>query len=403
MALAQATRHAAGQVCRVLVVDDSAVIRGLITNWLKSDPQIEIIGTASDGVKAIAAAEKGKPDVVVLDIEMPNMDGLTALPELLAIRPRPKVIMASTLTRRNADISMQAMAAGASDYVPKPSATHEMTGSSNFKTELLAKVKAIGLRGPGASKAIKLHKPAPVIRNFSAEAPGQRRTSPSGFRAEAKATPAPQRATQSKTTTFAKPAAGKAHRKPTAVVIGSSTGGPQALFKLFESLAGKFDVPIFVTQHMPATFTRILAEHIERAANVKCAEAIDGEVVKPGRIYVAPGDYHMVISRRNTDLVVNLNQEPPINFCRPSVDPMFNSASDVFGNSLIAVMLTGMGHDGLDGSKKLVSNGGRLIAQDEQSSVVWGMPGAVAQAGLCEEVKPLHELGPKLAQLLAGA
>lgn len=404
MPLVQAKQDSVTDTCRVLVVDDSAVIRGLISNWLKSDPQIEVIGSAADGQKAIIAAQKHKPDIVVLDIEMPNMDGLTALPELLAIRPQPKVIMASTLTRRNADISMRAMAAGASDYVPKPTATHEMTGGSNFKSELLAKVKAIGLRQTGGEGRIKLHRAAPVARNFKAEArTSTTRPETARFRAESKLGQRPQTAATPVPAARPRAASAGAHRKPSAIVIGSSTGGPQALFKLFEALDGKFQVPIFVTQHMPATFTKILAEHIKRAANAECSEAQQGEVVKPGHIYVAPGDYHMVLSRKNGEVTVHLNQEPPVNFCRPSVDPMFDSAADVFGSGLLAVMLTGMGQDGLDGSKKLVSSGGRLIAQDEKSSVVWGMPGAVAQAGLCEEVKPLDEIGPKLVQLLAGA
>jgi two-component system, chemotaxis family, protein-glutamate methylesterase/glutaminase len=359
---------------RVMVVDDSAVIRGLVGRWLGADPAVQLVASCPNGKVAVNEAQRIKPEVVVLDIEMPEMDGLTALPKLIAAVPGLKVIMASTLTLRNADVSMRALAAGAADYIPKPSSTAAMTGADVYKRELIEKVKALGAAFRAATGG-RGEGPAPLMA---------RRPLPAMPRAPIvlrKLTP----------------------RRRQVLAVGSSTGGPQALFGLFAELKGKLDVPVLITQHMPKTFTTILAEHLRRIVGGNCDEAKDGEVLKNGRIYIAPGDQHLTVAQQGAERVVRLTQEPPENFCRPAVDPMFRSLASVFGQSALAVVLTGMGADGLKGGKLLAAADGALIAQDEASSVVWGMPGAVATAGVCNAVVPLKEIGATILKLLQGA
>jgi two-component system chemotaxis response regulator CheB len=317
-------------------------------------------------------------EVVILDIEMPVMDGLTALPKIIAARPGIKVIMASTLTRRNADISLQALSAGAADYVTKPGST-ALTSAEDFKRELLAKVKALArARRNSAGSAQPVAQP--LAQNPERAA----------ARAPVAAVAVPRRIVLR-----------HSNAEPfEALAIGSSTGGPQALFALLTAIRGRVNAPIFVTQHMPATFTTILAEHINRVSGWPAAEGVDGEVVKPGRVYVAPGSFHMVIETQATQQrVIRLTATPPENFCRPSVDPMLRSLARIYGRRLLTVILTGMGHDGLAGGEAVTAAGGAVIAQDEATSVVWGMPGAVATAGICSAVLPLPELGPYISRL----
>lgn len=373
---------------RVMVVDDSAVIRGLLSKALEQDPDIEVVASVGNGQMAVNTAGRMEIDVIVLDIEMPVMDGLTALPLLLKASPRTRIVMASTLTRRGADITMKAMRAGAADYLPKPTATRDIHGADGFRQELVQKVKALGravrpaaptggTSGTGASTAASER---PVRRPGDAPSANTRsaapilRPVPRGF-------------------------------NPAIVAIGSSTGGPQALFEVIGALSpkrgGALSVPIIVTQHMPATFTTILAEHIARQCDIEAIEVSDGEVLRPGRVHIAPGQFHMVVGGNAASPVLRINQDPPENFCRPSVDPMMRSVVKAFGGRSLAVILTGMGHDGLSGCRQVVEAGGVVIAQDEASSVVWGMPGAVATGGLCSEVLPLAKLGPSVRKLLA--
>jgi two-component system chemotaxis response regulator CheB len=369
---------------RLMVVDDSAVIRGLLTRSLEADAEVEVLASASNGEMAVNALARYDIEIVILDIEMPVMDGLTALPKLLAAKPGIKVIIASTLTRRGADISMRALAAGADDYLTKPVAA-ELTSADEFKRDLLAKVKAIGgarrrARGlappePAAPQA-RASSPAPATASIYEPAPDGRRRVVS-LRAPAQ-------------------------ELPEVVAIGSSTGGPQALFKVLGQLKGAIRQPIFITQHMPATFTTILAEHVARASGYPAAEGVDGEPVRGGRVYVAPGDFHMVVEQR-AEKVVRLNKAAPENFCRPSVDPMLRSLAQAYGRRVLTVILTGMGHDGLNGGRAVVNAGGTVVAQDEATSIVWGMPGAVATAGLCSAVLPLDEIAPFVSKLAARA
>ncbi len=361
---------------RLMVVDDSAVIRGLLTRSLEADPEVEVLASASNGEMALNALSRHDVEIVILDIEMPVMDGLTALPKMLALKPGLKVIIASTLTRRGADISMKALAAGAADYLTKPGAS-ALTSADEFKRELLAKVKALGQARRRAAGA--------AAPQMLARAPGALEAPP----------PEPQRRVM---------ALRNAAREPPEVfAIGSSTGGPQALFRVMGALKGALKLPIFITQHMPATFTTILAEHVGRASGYVSAEGVDGEPVRGGRVYVAPGDFHMTIENAHGEKVVRLLKTPPENFCRPSVDPMLRSLVAVYGGRVLALILTGMGHDGLEGGKRVVEAGGTLVAQDEATSVVWGMPGAVAMAGLCSAVLPLDEIGPVIGKLAARA
>lgn len=351
-----------------MVVDDSAVVRGLISRMLEKHGDIKVVDTVSNGELAVKRSKDLDLDVIILDIEMPVMDGLTALPKILEIKPNVKVIMVSTLTVKNAEISLKALQAGASEYIAKPSTNRELTGVQDFEHELCEKVRALGNIGEAVSVPDKPGV-APISKKLSAPF-----------------TLIPEPTVRS---------------KPKILAVGSSTGGPQALFALFKGLQGKINVPIVVTQHMPPTFTTILAQHISRTAGIPAEEAKDGDVLEPGKILIAPGDYHMVLKERNGDVVATLNQNPPVNYCRPSVDPMLESIVQIYGKKAFAVILTGMGYDGRNGCQALVDAGGVVYAQDEKTSVVWGMPGAVAEAGLCSAVLPITELAPRIADFFS--
>ena len=382
-----------GEPYRVMVVDDSVVIRSFVTRMLESDPEIKVVESVSNGELAVRVAKRTPLDAVILDIEMPVMDGLTALPHILKANAGVKVIMLSTLTRRNASVSMRALALGAADYMPKPMSVREVGASSEFKRELVDKVKALVT---SACKA-EVRRSAPVpLRTVTPAAPPVTRAPgavsglPTGQRPPAyEGAPIVARS--------------PSREQPDVLVIGSSTGGPQALFTVFRALKSKVRVPTLITQHMPPTFTTILAEHLQRVAGLRCAEARDNEAVESNRIYVAPGDYHMLIERRGTGIYIRLNNDAPINFCRPAVDPLFASAAKIYGSRVLAILLTGMGHDGLKGGQEVVDAGGTLLAQDETTSVVWGMPGAVATAGLCSAVLPIQDIGPRIHKLAAGS
>lgn len=359
---------------KVMVVDDSAVIRGLLQRIMASDSSIEVVASASNGQSAINMLRNHDIQVVVLDIEMPIMDGLAALPQLLEIDPDLKVIVASTLTQRNAEISMKALELGATDYLPKPTNPREINSDGAFHRELLSKIRSLANRPRLRPRRMTAAAPGlpPAPASLTAAGPVKR---PIVLRKAATVTPA-------------------------VLAIGSSTGGPQALFTLLRSLPKTLTVPVVITQHMPRLFTSILAQHITRNCGQRCAEGADGETLEAGRIFLAPGDRHMLIEPKNGRMVIRLTDDAPENFCRPSVDPMFRSLIAAFGAKVLGVILTGMGSDGLNGSKQLIAAGGNLIAQDEATSVVWGMPGAVATAGLCSAVLPLPDIAPYVANLL---
>jgi two-component system, chemotaxis family, protein-glutamate methylesterase/glutaminase len=377
---------------RVMIVDDSAVIRGLSTRILEADKDIEVVASVSDGARAIKTLELDDTiEVVVLDIEMPVMDGLTALPKLIELRPDIKVIMSSTLTLQNADISLKALSMGAADYIPKPSSMTGVSGSQDFRHDLMEKVRALGIarrRHAGVPNLASVAKKT-KIEFAKRERPKSEENVGGGHR------PGVYRD---------KPIVLRERGKlmPTVLAIGSSTGGPQALFDLFAELKGSIRLPVFITQHMPPTFTTILAERISRLTGGTCAEAIDGEVVKEGRIYLAPGDFHMKIVNNGATKTIQLDQSAPENFCRPAVDPMFRTLNEAYSGRVLGVILTGMGADGFYGSKALVEAGGTIVAQDDDTSVVWGMPGAVATGGVCTAVLPLPKIAPAIQRLIAG-
>jgi two-component system chemotaxis response regulator CheB len=367
---------------RVMLVDDSAVIRGLVSRWIESEPDMTVVASFRTGREAVEHVERVDPDVAVLDIEMPDLDGISALPLILAKKRDLVIIMASTLTRRNAEISFKAMSLGAADYIPKPESAREATAAETFRRDLVQKIRHLGARRRG----IKIAPHSPPLVPAASAAP---------VRAPLASPPPVAQAQLMRRPFTATP--------PRALMIGSSTGGPQALMALVADIGAVIDrFPVMITQHMPPTFTTILAEHLARASKRPAHEAIDGEVVKAGQIYVAPGGKHMRVAKHGTDVVVVLDDGPQINFCKPAVDPLFQSAVGVWQSGVMAVVLTGMGSDGMRGGKDVVTAGGNVIAQDEATSVVWGMPGAAAHAGICAAVLPLGQIGPKLVRVFSG-
>jgi two-component system chemotaxis response regulator CheB len=330
---------------RVMLCDDSAAIRAGLARLLESDPKIRIVAQVSDGAAALRALETAppneQPEVILLDLEMPVMDGMTALPLLLRRRPRPVVIVASALTQRGASQAMAALSAGAADYLPKPRASTGGLTDPAFQAELLAKVKGWARLG-GNQPARPPTRPAAMV----------------GL-------------------------------QPRAIAIGASTGGPQALAQFVKRLPRQLHLPVLITQHMPAGFTAMLAQHLNGLGGPSCSEARDGEALRPGHILIAPGNHHMILRRADFGAVhVQLSADPPENFCRPAVDPMLRSLATIYGRGLLAIILTGMGQDGLLGCQAVARAGGTVLAQDEASSVVWGMPGAVAKAGLAQLLAP---------------
>lgn len=349
------------QPIRVMVVDDSLVIRGLITRVLKENPAIDVVASIPNGERAVERVRQGGIDVVVLDIEMPVMDGLTALPLIIKEDPTIVVIMASTLTTRNADYSLRALQAGATDYVPKPTTNKELFSAEDFKRELTDKVLTLGRHRRGSTAKPVAKQAEGAVSRLSPSSPIQLRK------------PSPI--------------------VPRVLAIASSTGGPNALHETLANIGRDVKVPIVITQHMPPTFTKILADNLMKETGIACEEPVNGTVIKPGHAYVAPGDFHMTFMMKDASVAVNLVKSPPENFCRPAADPMLRSLVKIYGPKILTVVLTGMGADGLQGCRAVVEAGGSVIAQDEASSVVWGMPGAVAKDGLCSAVEPVSKIG----------
>jgi two-component system chemotaxis response regulator CheB len=369
-----------------MVVDDSVVVRGLLARWIESETGLTMVASLRSGREAIEQFKRADPDIVILDVDMPDIDGITALPRLMAMKRDLVVIMASTLTRRNAEISLRALALGAADYIPKPQSTREITASPSFRRELIEKIRALGARRkharplPGSPAALI---PLPITPALLRQVPSPE-LAPSADDTGIRLRPFPATA-------------------PRVLLVAASTGGPQALNAFISHINGVIDqAPVLIVQHMPPTFTTILAEHLARASGRPAHEAIDGEIVRAGEIYVAPGGRHMRVARNGGLPVIALDDGPLINFCRPAVDPLFSSAADVWGARNLAVVLTGMGSDGAHGAADIVRNGGCVIAQDEATSVVWGMPGAVAHAGLCSAVLPIEQIAPRVKRMFAG-
>jgi two-component system, chemotaxis family, protein-glutamate methylesterase/glutaminase len=344
---------------RVLVVDDSVVVRKIVTDVLAEDPGLEVVGTAPNGRIALAKIPQLNPDLVTLDVEMPELDGVATLKAIRASYPRLPVIMFSTLTERGAAVTMEALLAGANDYVTKPANVGSVPEAmQRIRQDLIPRIHALCGRAP-ATRGLA-PQAAPVV---AAGRPDRRIGGRRG--------PAP---------------------RIDAVVIGVSTGGPNALAALLPELPADLPVPVLVVQHMPPMFTRLLAERLDAHCALEVTEAVDGDEVRPGRVLIAPGDRHLVLRRRGPAVVAGLDSGPPENSCRPSADVLFRSATTVYGGHLLGLVLTGMGYDGRRGSEHLASLGARVLVQDEATSVVWGMPGAVVQSGLADEVLPLDRL-----------
>lgn len=377
---------------RVMIVDDSVVIRGLISRWVGAEHDMEVAASLRTGLEAVNQIERINPDVAVLDIEMPELDGISALPQLLAKKRDLVIIMASTLTRRNAEISFKALSLGAADYIPKPESTREASAADTFHHDLIQKIRHLGAR-LRRKPAVASPPLAPASSAPAARAPAVARP----------AAPAPAPAVHAPSSSLSLSTRPFSTQAPKVLLIGSSTGGPQALMALVTELGPVIDrFPVLITQHMPPTFTTILAEHLARSSRKPAAEAVDGEPVKPGRIYLAPGGKHMRVVRSGADVAIALDDGPAVNFCKPAVDPLFTSAIDIWHGNILSVILTGMGSDGMRGGKDIVAAGGSVIAQDEATSVVWGMPGAAANAGICAAILPLNQIGAKVNRLFAG-
>lgn len=353
---------------RVLIVDDAVVVRRALSDALARDPELEVAGTASNGRLALAKFAQLHPDVILLDIEMPEMDGLEAVVELRKLDRHVPIIMFSTLTERGASATLEALSRGATDYVTKPSNQDMETTSHTVSEELIPKIKA--LCTPRAAAF-----PRPGTTALRSASP----TTPPLVRKP--------------------PLQGSAVK---VITIGVSTGGPEALARLLPTLPKDLGVPVVIAQHMPPVFTALLAARLATKCALTVRECAPGEPLVPGTVWIAPGDFHMVVSREDGTLRLRTNQGPRENYCRPSVDVLFRSVASVFGSKALGVILTGMGQDGLKGCESLIAEGSRVIVQDEASSVVWGMPGFVARAGLAEKILALSEIGPEIERRVCG-
>ena len=341
---------------RILVVDDSAVIRKVLSETLARDPALEVVGSASDGRIALSKIEQLNPDLVTLDVEMPVMNGLEALKQLRKSRPKLPVIMFSTLTERGASATLDALSLGASDYATKPSNTgSQAMAIAAIQVELIPKIKALCSHHSPKLKTLPPPRPPVQVRPRT--------------------------------------------KQPIEIVaIGTSTGGPNALGEVLPHLPKDLPVPIVVVQHMPPIFTRLLAERLASQSAISVTEGVSGTTLTPGRAWIAPGNYHMVVAHAGVHWRLDLNQNPPEHSCRPAVDPLFRSVAAVFRANVLAVVMTGMGSDGVLGAQTIREAGGEVIIQDEASSVVWGMPGLVYAAGQADAVYPLEQLAPEITR-----
>jgi two-component system chemotaxis response regulator CheB len=351
---------------RVLVVDDSVVIRRIVSDVLSSDPDIEVAGVAANGRIALEKITQVNPDVVTLDVEMPEMDGLETLKHIRHKHPRLTVIMFSTLTARGAATTIEALSLGASDYVAKPANVRGATaGIETIRTELIPKIKALCGRTGVTREKLENLRSAPQLR-----VPDRR--------------------------------IGMKFRSPEILAIGASTGGPNALATIIPALPANFPLPIVIVQHMPPIFTRLLAERLAASSSISVREGVEGAELKPGTAWIAPGSYHMAIEKTRNGSRIHLHQEAPENSCRPAIDVLFRSVAKLYGPATFAVILTGMGQDGFRSCQEIYAAGGQILAQDEASSVVWGMPGFVAKAELADKVMPLNQLAAEIIGRVRG-
>ena len=348
---------------RVLVVDDSVVIRRIVSDIVSSDPALEVAGIAANGRMALDRIPRVNPDIITLDVEMPEMDGLQTLKELRKTYPKLPVIMLSTVTSRGGIATIEALSLGASDYVTKPANVGKVgEGISRVRDELIPKIKALcGVRDSSVAKP-----QVPPLQTRPVASAGV-----------------------------------LSNRRLEILAIGVSTGGPNALAELMAGIPSDFPVPIVIVQHMPPVFTRLLADRLNANAAIPISEAAAGTELTPGKAWIAPGDFHMVLEKSAGGARIALNKDAPENSCRPAVDRLFRSVVKVYGGAALGLILTGMGQDGMKGCQSISEAGGQVIAQDEASSVIWGMPGLVARAGIAEKVLPLSQIAGEIVRRAA--
>jgi two-component system chemotaxis response regulator CheB len=357
----------AGERIRVMVVDDSVVIRRLVTHALEEDELIEVVGTASNGSIGLQRIPQFTPDVITLDIEMPDMDGMEMLRRIRREYPHLRVIMFSTLTERGAAKTLEALTLGADDYVTKVSNEGSLDLSMDrLRKEMIPKIMQFFQIPAKTQMAV------PAVSGFKL----------GGLPAARFSHPLPVLKV-----------------KPRVIVIGVSTGGPNALGAILPHLPENFELPVLVVQHMPPIFTRLLAERLNTICRIPVYEASQDAEVKAGEILIAPGDFHMKLATNGNSVRICLDQSARQNSCRPAVDALFASTGEIYGGAVVAVILTGMGQDGLRGVEILKAQGATVLAQDEASSVVWGMPGAIVNAGLADRVLPLDQVVPEILSM----
>ena len=348
---------------RVLIVDDAVVVRKALSDAIARDPDLEVVGTASNGRLALGKLQTLRPDVILLDIEMPEMNGLETIPEIRKVLPLIPIIIFSALTERGAEATLDALVLGATDYVTKPSNTEMGPTSEGITKELIPKIRSLcGI--PSSLRTALTDASKPARKGHEVEI----RTRP--------------------LSSYTPP--------PGIIAIGVSTGGPDALAKLLPAFPAEFPLPIVIAQHMPPIFTTLLAKRLATKCSVPVLECQPGAVLEPGCIWIAPGDYHMVVREEGGLIHLHTHQGPRENFCRPSVDVLFRSVAEAFGAKSLGVILTGMGQDGLKGCEALCKQDANVIVQDEATSVVWGMPGFVARAGLAEKILPLDRIASEI-------
>lgn len=386
-------------IIRVVIADDSSVTRRIVSEVISREPDMELVGSAQDGEEAISFFKSQKPDLVLLDQDMPTLNGIEALKAIRKIADSVPVIMFSTLTVKGCETTLDALSCGATDYVPKPTSVGHLHKTMDYlRQELVPKVRMWGARFKSRQqKATQANSAAPQKANcmvsYTALAPNKdARGSSSFIMTAAKSAVTPTH-----------PARGRKNVPIGVLAIGSSTGGPIALAELFGLLPGDLGVPVLITQHMPPMLTKLLAERLDRGSEIKVQEAFDGAVVRPGEAWLAPGDFHMIVTREGTDTILRVNKNSPENSCRPAVDVMFRSIADVYGASTLACILTGMGRDGTAGAQVLAKTGATILAQDEASSVVWGMPRAVNEAGLADAVLNLKDMAAAITTRIRGS
>jgi two-component system chemotaxis response regulator CheB len=371
-------------VISVLVVDDSVVVRRLITDALADEAGLQVVGTAANGQIALSKIDSLKPDIVTMDIEMPVMDGITTVKELRKRHPRLPVIMFSTLSAAGATATLDALAAGASDYVTKPANVGSVAQSMrSVREQMVPRIHALCAKPSGRVAGL----------------PGPPPPRPAGVQALTR--PPAAGAPRVTAPIAAAPRAGAGTGRVEVITVGCSTGGPDALTQVLRSMPAALPVPIVVVQHMPPVFTKMFAERLHKASPLTVVEATADMTLTPGTVYVAPGDFHLEVQRTAAATVrTRLTTAPPENFCRPAVDVLFRSVERVYGGNALALVLTGMGQDGRAGCEVLRARGVEVVVQDEASSVVWGMPGAVVGAGLADVVLPIGEIAAHLTSRL---